>query len=176
MTTPTSTVDQKQELTRPPVESLHTCVEKTLTSDLLLCSPVVCPFPNTQPEDNHSLAVPLVSVGGNGTAFGDWWSKTNTVPLYLIVLLLPLLCFRSASFFARFSFLGEFAASPPVCCLTAQPRGAAGGAVRLQGLLVFIATSPRDDLKSVAEDDSLLLLYNSLIMRCGERDTRVCVV
>uniref|UniRef100_A0A665THK5 Neutral amino acid transporter 9 n=1 Tax=Echeneis naucrates TaxID=173247 RepID=A0A665THK5_ECHNA len=38
--------------------------------------------------------------------FKNWWSKTNTVPFYLIILLLPLLCFRSASFFARFTFLG----------------------------------------------------------------------
>lgn len=67
---------------------------------------VICPFPNTQPGDNHSMIVPLVSTGGNGTSFEQWWSKTNTVPLYLIILLLPLLCFRSASFFARFTFLG----------------------------------------------------------------------
>uniref|UniRef100_A0A673AIP0 Neutral amino acid transporter 9 n=1 Tax=Sphaeramia orbicularis TaxID=375764 RepID=A0A673AIP0_9TELE len=39
-------------------------------------------------------------------SFEHWWSKTNTIPLYLIILLLPLLCFRSASFFARFTFLG----------------------------------------------------------------------
>ncbi|XP_075885357.1 neutral amino acid transporter 9 [Nelusetta ayraudi] len=67
---------------------------------------VICPFPNTQPGDNHSMSVPLVSPVGNGTLFEQWWSKTNTVPLYLIILLLPLLCFRSASFFARFTFLG----------------------------------------------------------------------
>ncbi|MFT7815718.1 sodium-coupled neutral amino acid transporter 9 [Arapaima gigas] len=45
--------------------------------------------------------------GATGTAaFDRWWSKTSTVPFYLIVLLLPLLSFRSASFFARFTFLG----------------------------------------------------------------------
>uniref|UniRef100_A0A4W5QG29 Neutral amino acid transporter 9 n=1 Tax=Hucho hucho TaxID=62062 RepID=A0A4W5QG29_9TELE len=47
---------------------------------------------------------------GNDTSdtavFDRWWSKTNTVPFYLIILLLPLLNFRSASFFARFTFLG----------------------------------------------------------------------
>uniref|UniRef100_A0A6Q2ZB08 Neutral amino acid transporter 9 n=1 Tax=Esox lucius TaxID=8010 RepID=A0A6Q2ZB08_ESOLU len=47
---------------------------------------------------------------GNNTTdtdlFDRWWSKTNTIPFYLIILLLPLLNFRSASFFARFTFLG----------------------------------------------------------------------
>uniref|UniRef100_A0AAY5KRG8 Neutral amino acid transporter 9 n=1 Tax=Esox lucius TaxID=8010 RepID=A0AAY5KRG8_ESOLU len=49
-----------------------------------------------------------VSDGRNGNTdlFDRWWSKTNTIPFYLIILLLPLLNFRSASFFARFTFLG----------------------------------------------------------------------
>nr|XP_019965252.1 PREDICTED: sodium-coupled neutral amino acid transporter 9 [Paralichthys olivaceus] len=69
---------------------------------------VICPFPNTDPGGNDSLGSLHLSVSGNDTSdvFGHWWSKTNTVPLYLIILLLPLLCFRSASFFARFTFLG----------------------------------------------------------------------
>uniref|UniRef100_A0A4W4H2Y0 Neutral amino acid transporter 9 n=1 Tax=Electrophorus electricus TaxID=8005 RepID=A0A4W4H2Y0_ELEEL len=47
------------------------------------------------------------SIFDNSTAlFNHWWSKTNSIPFYLIVLLLPLLNFRSASFFARFTFLG----------------------------------------------------------------------
>lgn len=66
---------------------------------------VICPFPNFHPNTSSVL----VDLGSNGTdvaSFGHWWSKTRTIPLYLIVLLLPLLCFRSASFFARFTFLG----------------------------------------------------------------------
>uniref|UniRef100_A0A8C1T0W0 Neutral amino acid transporter 9 n=1 Tax=Cyprinus carpio TaxID=7962 RepID=A0A8C1T0W0_CYPCA len=43
---------------------------------------------------------------GTGPVFDRWWSKTHTIPFYLIILLLPLLNFRSASFFARFTFLG----------------------------------------------------------------------
>lgn len=69
---------------------------------------VICPYPKTDPGGNVSMSLYL-SGGGNDTsdgAFEHYWSKTNTVPLYLIVLLLPLLCFRSASFFARFTFLG----------------------------------------------------------------------
>lgn len=68
---------------------------------------VVCPYPNTDPSSNRSSS--SGSFSGNTTSDGDfehWWSKTNTIPLYLIILLLPLLCLRSAAFFARFTFLG----------------------------------------------------------------------
>lgn len=80
---------------------------------LLVCPPVICPFPNTDPGKNHTTpsAMFILSPSENDTSdsgsFEHWWSKTNTIPLYLIVLLLPLLCFRSASFFARFTFLGK---------------------------------------------------------------------
>ncbi|KAM8827858.1 neutral amino acid transporter 9 isoform 1-T2 [Spinachia spinachia] len=70
---------------------------------------VICPFPNTEPGGNHSIGTLHLGSSGNETSdvsFERWWSKTNTIPLYLIPLLLPLLCFRSASFFARFTFLG----------------------------------------------------------------------
>ncbi|CAJ1070955.1 sodium-coupled neutral amino acid transporter 9 [Xyrichtys novacula] len=70
--------------------------------------PVICPYPNTDPGGNLTQSTVFLG-GGNGTtgdSFERWWSKTNTIPLYLIILLLPLLCFRSASFFARFTFLG----------------------------------------------------------------------
>ncbi|XP_078127498.1 neutral amino acid transporter 9 isoform X1 [Sander vitreus] len=69
---------------------------------------VICPYPNTEPEGNYTTST--LYINGNdtsdGSSFEHWWSKTNTIPLYLIVLLLPLLCFRSAAFFARFTFLG----------------------------------------------------------------------
>lgn len=71
---------------------------------------VICPYPNTDPGGQNATSMISFSYGGNGTSdvspFERYWSKTNTIPLYLIVLLLPLLCFRSASFFARFTFLG----------------------------------------------------------------------
>ncbi|XP_029301150.1 neutral amino acid transporter 9 [Cottoperca gobio] len=69
---------------------------------------VICPYAKTDPGENHTISTLYFSNSGNDTvlsSFEHWWSKTNTVPLYLIVLL-PLLCFRSASFFARFTFLG----------------------------------------------------------------------
>ncbi|XP_023142078.2 neutral amino acid transporter 9 isoform X1 [Amphiprion ocellaris] len=71
---------------------------------------VICPYPNTDPGRNDTMNVLYLGSSGNdtsdGNSFEHYWSKTNTVPLYLITLLLPLLCFRSASFFARFTFLG----------------------------------------------------------------------
>lgn len=71
---------------------------------------VICPYPNTDPGGNFTLSTLYLGTSGNDTSdvtsFEYWWSKNNTVPLYLIILLLPLLCFRSASFFARFTFLG----------------------------------------------------------------------
>uniref|UniRef100_A0A4W4H724 Neutral amino acid transporter 9 n=1 Tax=Electrophorus electricus TaxID=8005 RepID=A0A4W4H724_ELEEL len=67
---------------------------------------VVCPYPDLDPHSNSSAGLSYHS--DNSTAlFNHWWSKTNSIPFYLIVLLLPLLNFRSASFFARFTFLGK---------------------------------------------------------------------
>lgn len=66
---------------------------------------VICPFPDFDHGGNTSVL--LVGGGNSSTAvFDHWWSKNNTIPLYLILLLFPLLNFRSASFFARFTFLG----------------------------------------------------------------------
>lgn len=69
---------------------------------------VICPYPNYHPDPNASLLFVDQNTNdtSDGNPFSHWWSKTHTIPLYLIVLLLPLLCFRSASFFARFTFLG----------------------------------------------------------------------
>ncbi|OCT98715.1 sodium-coupled neutral amino acid transporter 9-like [Xenopus laevis] len=66
---------------------------------------VICPNPDSTRPLNKSMETYF----GNGTNFEHfetWWSKTNTVPFYLIVLLLPLLSFRSPSFFAKFNILG----------------------------------------------------------------------
>uniref|UniRef100_A0A8C9R3A4 Neutral amino acid transporter 9 n=1 Tax=Scleropages formosus TaxID=113540 RepID=A0A8C9R3A4_SCLFO len=68
---------------------------------------VVCPFPDTHRNRNDTMYVFHLGDNGTGTeVFDRWWSKTSTIPFYLIILLLPLLNFRSASFFARFTFLG----------------------------------------------------------------------
>ncbi|XP_043544617.1 sodium-coupled neutral amino acid transporter 9 isoform X2 [Chiloscyllium plagiosum] len=69
-------------------------------------SKVICPNPPGLHQRNSTDMFVIVS---NDTAlheFQEWWNKTNTVPFYLIVMLLPLLSFKSASFFARFNNLG----------------------------------------------------------------------
>ncbi|XP_040276803.1 sodium-coupled neutral amino acid transporter 9 [Bufo bufo] len=66
---------------------------------------VICPSSGDHTPLNETVDV----FSGNGTGFQqfeEWWSKGNTVPLYLIVILLPLLNFRSPSFFAKFNVLG----------------------------------------------------------------------
>ncbi|KAM4615470.1 neutral amino acid transporter 9 isoform 1-T2 [Polymixia lowei] len=72
---------------------------------------VICPSHNAEHKDNYSIGGYSPGVAnGNDTSdvavFGRWWNKTDTIPFYLIILLLPLLNFRSASFFARFTFFG----------------------------------------------------------------------
>lgn len=65
---------------------------------------VICPYPEI-PKTDDLIVGPSNSSTGQ-TAFAEWWSKTKTVPLYLVVFILPLLNFKSASFFARFNVLG----------------------------------------------------------------------
>lgn len=69
---------------------------------------VICPFPNKEHHANHSADEYMTYGNNTEDVFDQWWHKTKTVPLYLIILLLPLLNFKSASFFARFTFLGKF--------------------------------------------------------------------
>lgn len=75
----------------------------------MVCPTVICPYPNTDWGGNSTPSLLLLGSNGSSEAgsFERWWSKTSSVPLYLLVLLLPLLCFRSAAFFARFTFLGK---------------------------------------------------------------------
>ncbi|XP_063818301.1 neutral amino acid transporter 9 isoform X1 [Pseudophryne corroboree] len=66
---------------------------------------VICPNTGDPTPPNATLDMTV----GNSTDFEQfqmWWSKTDTVPLYLIIVLLPLLNFRSPSFFAKFNVLG----------------------------------------------------------------------
>uniref|UniRef100_A0A3Q2GGF8 Neutral amino acid transporter 9 n=1 Tax=Cyprinodon variegatus TaxID=28743 RepID=A0A3Q2GGF8_CYPVA len=81
---------------------------------------VICPYPRTDPEVNGTS---YLGATGNHTSDGGfevYWSKTGTIPLYLIILLLPLLCFRSASFFARFTFFGTISVVYLIVLVTIQ--------------------------------------------------------
>lgn len=67
-------------------------------------NPVICPSAGSSGHpDNSSM------VFYNDTQvqqFEKWWNKSKTVPFYLIGLLLPLLNFKSPSFFSKFNILG----------------------------------------------------------------------
>ncbi|XP_067889265.1 neutral amino acid transporter 9 isoform X1 [Heterodontus francisci] len=67
---------------------------------------VICPHPPGVHQRNSTDISYIISNDTSLHEFQEWWSKTKTVPFYLIVLLLPLLNFKSASFFARFNNLG----------------------------------------------------------------------
>ncbi|XP_076020287.1 neutral amino acid transporter 9 [Genypterus blacodes] len=88
---------------------------------------VICPYPSTNPGGNYSAGPLSLGVSGNDTSdiksFDFWWSKNNTIPFYLIILLLPLLCFRSASFFARFTFLGTISVAYLIFLVTYKAVG-----------------------------------------------------
>ncbi|XP_013373855.1 PREDICTED: sodium-coupled neutral amino acid transporter 9 isoform X2 [Chinchilla lanigera] len=66
---------------------------------------VICPSPGSGGHsDNDSMIF-----YANDTAvqqFEKWWNRSKTVPFYLIGLLLPLLNFKSPSFFSKFNILG----------------------------------------------------------------------
>ena len=66
---------------------------------------VICPGPGSGHPDNSSVVVHANNTGLQ--QFEKWWDKSRTVPFYLIGLLLPLLNFRSPSFFSKFNILGE---------------------------------------------------------------------
>ncbi|NXW08136.1 S38A9 protein, partial [Fregetta grallaria] len=67
---------------------------------------VICPSAASgHPPQNRSV----VFSSGNNTGFElfeEWWNKSQTVPFYLIAVLLPLLNLKSPSFFAKFNVLG----------------------------------------------------------------------
>lgn len=81
-----------------PVCSLH-------SPDRRLPVAVTCPSAGSVRPDNGSA---IFSANTTGLQqFEKWWDKSRTVPFYLIGLLLPLLNFKSPSFFSKFNVLGE---------------------------------------------------------------------
>uniref|UniRef100_A0A8C5MDL7 Neutral amino acid transporter 9 n=1 Tax=Leptobrachium leishanense TaxID=445787 RepID=A0A8C5MDL7_9ANUR len=69
------------------------------------CIYIICPNSAAPGPSNQSMDV-FFPNSTDFEAFQFWWSKTNTVPFYMIAVLLPLLNFRSPSFFAKFNVLG----------------------------------------------------------------------
>lgn len=69
---------------------------------------VICPGDaGHEVPGNRTLMLLLSTEESEFEAFEMWWSKSRTVPLYLIAVLLPLLNFKSPSFFAKFNILGR---------------------------------------------------------------------
>ncbi|XP_061043783.1 neutral amino acid transporter 9 isoform X3 [Eubalaena glacialis] len=68
-------------------------------------NPVICPSARSgNHPDNGSM---IFYTNDSGLQqFEKWWNKSKTVPFYLIGLLLPLLNFKSPSFFSKFNILG----------------------------------------------------------------------
>ncbi|XP_039326802.1 neutral amino acid transporter 9 [Saimiri boliviensis] len=66
---------------------------------------VICPSAGSGGHpDNSSMIFYANDTGAQ--QFEKWWDKSRTVPLYLVGLLLPLLNFKSPSFFSKFNILG----------------------------------------------------------------------
>uniref|UniRef100_A0A8D2B2L7 Neutral amino acid transporter 9 n=1 Tax=Sciurus vulgaris TaxID=55149 RepID=A0A8D2B2L7_SCIVU len=67
--------------------------------------PVICP--NAESGDHPDNGSVIFYANDTGVQqFEKWWNKSRTVPFYLIGLLLPLLNFKSPSFFSKFNILG----------------------------------------------------------------------
>ncbi|XP_028661236.1 sodium-coupled neutral amino acid transporter 9 isoform X1 [Erpetoichthys calabaricus] len=69
---------------------------------------VICPSYDSDHFQNATLGLYYTKDTNESSflTFEKWWNKTDTVPFFLVILILPLLNFKSASFFARFTFLG----------------------------------------------------------------------
>ncbi|XP_053154247.1 sodium-coupled neutral amino acid transporter 9 isoform X3 [Hemicordylus capensis] len=67
---------------------------------------VICPSDASQEVPGNETLIFFSTSDGGFEVFERWWSKSNTVPFYLIAILLPLLSFKSPSFFAKFNMLG----------------------------------------------------------------------
>uniref|UniRef100_UPI00398EEF00 neutral amino acid transporter 9 isoform X2 n=1 Tax=Pristiophorus japonicus TaxID=55135 RepID=UPI00398EEF00 len=91
---------------RPTIDYVHNVTEVGHVLSTNGSDKVICPNPPGAHEGNNTDMSFIISNDTGLHEFQEWWSKTNTVPFYLIFLVLPLLSFKSASFFARFNNLG----------------------------------------------------------------------
>ena len=66
---------------------------------------VICPNAGSGGRPDNSSMI-FYNNNTEVQLFEKWWDKSRTVPFYLIGLLLPLLNFKSPSFFSKFNILG----------------------------------------------------------------------
>ncbi|XP_023590745.1 neutral amino acid transporter 9 isoform X1 [Trichechus manatus latirostris] len=69
-------------------------------------NPVICPSASSGGHPDNSSMIIFYANETGVQQFEKWWNKSKTVPFYLIGLLLPLLNFKSPSFFSKFNILG----------------------------------------------------------------------
>lgn len=67
---------------------------------------MICPSAGSGGHPDNSSVIFYANDTGL-QQFEKWWNKSKTVPFYLIGLLLPLLNFKSPSFFSKFNILGK---------------------------------------------------------------------
>ncbi|KAG8519815.1 Sodium-coupled neutral amino acid transporter 9 [Galemys pyrenaicus] len=67
-------------------------------------NPVICPSAGSGGHPDNSSMIFYANDTGL-QQFEKWWNKSKTVPFYLVGLLLPLLNFKSPSFFSKFNIL-----------------------------------------------------------------------
>lgn len=67
---------------------------------------VICPNAGSGGRPDNSSMI-FYNNNTEVQLFEKWWDKSRTVPFYLIGLLLPLLNFKSPSFFSKFNILGK---------------------------------------------------------------------
>ncbi|XP_032482310.1 sodium-coupled neutral amino acid transporter 9 isoform X5 [Phocoena sinus] len=68
-------------------------------------NPVICPSARSGDHPENGSMIFYTNDSGL-QQFEKWWNKSKTVPFYLMGLLLPLLNFKSPSFFSKFNILG----------------------------------------------------------------------
>ena len=81
--------------------------------------PVYCPnWDKHHPSDNRTRDVMLGLVGSSTpshhSVFDTVWQQTLTVPFFLLLVLVPIINFKSPTFFTKFNALGQLSIILPV--------------------------------------------------------------
>ncbi|KAJ7412090.1 hypothetical protein BTVI_47629 [Pitangus sulphuratus] len=85
------------------IPDVQVALDKTLraTKETIICPSAA----SGHLPQNRSVVFSADNITGF-TLFEKWWDKSQTVPFYLIAVLLPMLNLKSPSFFAKFNVLG----------------------------------------------------------------------
>ena len=68
--------------------------------------------PSRSPHNNPNHTSPNVTLttsdDTHDATFFKWWDEQKTVPIMLIAVILPLINFKSPTFFTKFNALGKY--------------------------------------------------------------------